>query len=246
MPAKYLSFAFFIAFAIAVESRAAITTVSGYTVAVGDNQLFEFPDGETWEYGNDLLNPDVNDSSSGFSLAVGDSFRIDTRLTRSVILSDGVGEEELFRAFLLRSPDRRDDVSSIQTSARVTFYGLNGEELGTIDSESTILSWPYEHYPGEQGNFGIEHILRGDIVEQGESIEIAGWLFELEILADPNGLLATSEWPWASFAFKADEIAIGDFTSPDSSAVPEPASLAIWIGIGIGGLACAARRLTNR
>jgi hypothetical protein len=75
---------------------------------------------------------------------------------------------------------------------------------------------------------GMENVMGGIFVSQGQTLEIRGWKFELSILKDPNGLLTNSEWPLVSFGLKPDNISIPPEPS-NSVSVPEP-SLLLQVG----------------
>lgn len=223
-----------------------------HALSVSPLQIFNAPGGNTFEYGNgffqaacgfDICSNDVE----GLSLAVGDTLRIHTPLESTIILTDQAGGSELFRGFLLRTPfpnhESALDVSTIETSARVTFYGASGETLGTFSSVSSMPYWEYEHFGDDAARFGIENIVGDNFLTQGQSMEIGGWHYEMEILADPNGLLSNSEWPYASFGLRADSIQVGQFVGL-SHPVPEPGSIAL-LAAGLIGV-CFGRRRAMR
>jgi hypothetical protein len=213
-----------------------------YAVAVGQSQVYSVSDGNTWEYGNDLFGlacaGDGCNSNEGMSLAVGDTLRISTTLTSTLILTDSAGGTELFRGFFLRSPHSGTSASSIETSARVTFFDGSGGLMGTYSTVSSMPVWEYEHFSGDASRVGIENLIGDELLSLGQSMEVGGWLYELDVLADPNGLLSTSEWPWVSFGLKADSIQVGS-RSPSAS-VSEPGTLACF-ALGLFGISLTLR-----
>jgi hypothetical protein len=132
-------------------------------------------------------------------------------------------------------------VSSIKTSARVTFHNASGAPIGTFAKLVTL--WP-AMFPGVAlANRAMESIMGADFVSQGQTLDIRGWQFKLSILGDPNGLRRT-EWPWVSFGLRADPMIPA--VEPPLHLIPIPeASLLLQGGIGPVGFAMWKRKVNR-
>ena len=244
-----LGFAFLLLFSISVHS--AIIELD-HGLPVNQSMIYGVFGGNTYEFGNSYFQgpcrPAVCDVGEGMNLAVGDTVRIRTSLSTTMILTDLTDGPEFFRGFFLRSPfpnvQTALDVSSIETRGSVTFLDSSGEAISAFSSVASMPFWEYEHFDGDDARFGIEHILGDNFLSLGQSMEIAGWDFEMNILADPNGLLAGSEWPWPSFGLRADLIQVGTPLQQPSKSVPESGTLALMM-VGLVGV-CFGRRSKGR
>lgn len=219
-------------------------------LAIGDSQITDLSNGgQRWEIGNNLhclpggCSASPTDPSN-FSLGIGDSFVLNVTLTRALVISDG-DVTELFRAFLLRLPDRTFDVSSVKFESALTLQSPAGVNIDTL---TTLAASPMEDYGthgGARASFGLESVFGGDFLPSAETVELSGWTFRIDVTEDPLSLLGSSTWPWHSFAIDAQSIRVGTALSGSGPVgVPEPSSLTLIVaGILILLLVKAGRGL---
>jgi hypothetical protein len=191
--------------------------------------------GERWEIGNGLF-PGLSTGSEGLVLAIGDIVRVrEIRSEDELVLTDNSNRQELLRGFFLRFPDSEFvDVSSVQTSAIVTFFDADGMPVVSFNTAAPPPAQPFDNHGGSAAKYGLENILGGELVGLGDEVRISGWLFEMTILGDPNGLLPNSKFPWVSFALEGDTVVVVEF-------VPEPSTLAL-LGLALAGFGFSCRR----